>query len=81
MLRATVVMKTDISGSTPRFRSLLAADLQSLLDEHQALLARCAAGQGGNIVKAAEAGEHGEPGQFRDYAIPRPGYRAMAAAA
>jgi class 3 adenylate cyclase len=56
MLRATVVMKTDISGSTPRFRSLLAADLQSLIDEHHALLARCAAGQGGSIVKGAGDG-------------------------
>ena len=56
MLQATVVMKTDISGSTPRFRTLLAADLQSLLDEHQALLARCAAGQGGSIVKGAGDG-------------------------
>lgn len=34
-----------------------------------------------NIVKAAEAGEQGEPGQFRDYVIPRPGYRATAAVA
>jgi class 3 adenylate cyclase len=49
-------MKTDISGSTPRFRSLLAADVQSLLDEHQALLERCATGQGGSIVKAAGDG-------------------------
>jgi hypothetical protein len=30
-LRTTVVMKTDISGSTSRFRELLAADLQTLL--------------------------------------------------
>ncbi len=56
MLQATVVMKTDISGSTPRFRSLLAADVQSLLEQHHALLARCAAGQGGVVVKAAGDG-------------------------
>jgi class 3 adenylate cyclase len=56
MLQTTVVMKTDISGSTPRFRSLLAVDLQSLIEEHHALLARCAAGQGGIIVKAAGDG-------------------------
>jgi hypothetical protein len=35
-LRTTVVMKTDISGSTARFRQLLAADLQALLSEHLA---------------------------------------------
>jgi class 3 adenylate cyclase len=56
MLKTTVVMKTDISGSTPRFRSLLAADLQALLEQHHALLAGCAAGQGGSIVKAAGDG-------------------------
>jgi hypothetical protein len=28
-----------------------------------------------NIVKAAEAGEDGDPGRYRDYIIPRPGYR------
>ncbi|WP_300617501.1 hypothetical protein [Dokdonella sp.] len=27
-----------------------------------------------NIVKAAEAGREGDPGTYRDYAIPRPGY-------
>ena len=27
-----------------------------------------------NIVKAAEAGEKGDPGRFRDFSIPRPGY-------
>jgi hypothetical protein len=30
-LRTTVIMKTDISGSTSRFRELLTADLQALL--------------------------------------------------
>ena len=29
-----------------------------------------------NIAKAAEAGLAGDPGQYRDYAIPRPGYGA-----
>ena len=28
-----------------------------------------------NIAKAAEAGETGDPGQYRDYLIPRPAYR------
>lgn len=27
-----------------------------------------------NIIKAAEAGHHGDPGQFRDFQVPRPGY-------
>lgn len=35
-LRTTVIMKTDISGSTSRFQGLLAADLQTLLIEHRA---------------------------------------------
>ena len=39
-LRTTVVMKTDISGSTARFHQLLAADLQALLSEHRDFLAR-----------------------------------------
>ena len=38
-LRTTVLMKTDISGSTSRFRELLAADLQALLGEHRDFLA------------------------------------------
>lgn len=29
-----------------------------------------------NIVKAAEAGESGNPGQYRDYIVPRPAYGA-----
>lgn len=32
-----------------------------------------------NIVKAAEAGEPGDPGQYRDYLIPRPKYQPAAA--
>ena len=34
-----------------------------------------------NIAKAAEAGLSGDPGQYRDHVIPRPGYGAAAAAA
>jgi class 3 adenylate cyclase len=50
-LRTTVVMKTDISGSTPLFRALLTSDLQALLSEHRSLLARYAAEHDGRIVK------------------------------
>lgn len=32
-----------------------------------------------NIAKAAEAGHEGDPGLYRDFLIPRPGYRAAAA--
>jgi hypothetical protein len=32
-----------------------------------------------NIVKAAEQGLSGDPGQYRDLVIPRPGYRPMPA--
>src|SRR4029079_6133008 len=55
-LRTTVVMKTDISGSTSRFRQLLAADLQALLSEHRDFLARHAAEHGGRIIKGAGDG-------------------------
>ena len=50
-LRTTVIMKTDISGSTVRFRSLAEDDLHALLAEHRALLGRHAADHGGRIVK------------------------------
>jgi class 3 adenylate cyclase len=55
-LRTTVVMKTDISGSTSRFRELLAADLQALLGEHRTFLAHQAAEHEGRILKAAGDG-------------------------
>jgi len=44
-------MKTDLSGSTVRFRSLPGADLTALLSEHRALVDRIAAAHGGRIVK------------------------------
>src|ERR1700730_10737278 len=55
-LRTTVVMKTEISGSTSRLRELLAADLQALLGEHRDFLARHAAKHDGRIIKAAGDG-------------------------
>lgn len=55
-LRTTVVMKTDISGSTSRFRELLAADVQALLSEHRDFLGRHAAEHGGSIIKGAGDG-------------------------
>ena len=55
-LRTTVLMKTDIAGSTPRFRRLLTADLQALLIEHRNIVARHAADHGGQIVKLAGDG-------------------------
>ena len=55
-LRTAVIMKTDICGSTPRFRDLLTADLQALLSEHRNFLARCAAEQDGLIIKATGDG-------------------------
>jgi class 3 adenylate cyclase len=50
-LRTTVLMKTDITGSTPRFRTLLVDDLQALLLEHRTLLARLAVAHGGRIFR------------------------------
>jgi len=55
-LRTTVLMKTDIAGSTPAFRVLLAADQQALLLEHRAFVARHAADHGGQIVQSAGDG-------------------------
>ena len=51
MLRATVILKTDISGSTARFRALADPDLHALFVDHRAFLARVAAAHGGHIVK------------------------------
>src|SRR5919199_5304898 len=50
-LRTTVIMKTDISGSTVRFRALSEADLQTVLSEHRDFLTRHAARYDGRIVK------------------------------
>jgi class 3 adenylate cyclase len=55
-LRTTVIMKTDVSGSTVRFHDLLAADLQALLAEHRTFLAHHAGEHGGCITKAAGDG-------------------------
>jgi class 3 adenylate cyclase len=55
-LRTTVLMKTDIAGSTPRFRRLLTADLQALLVEHRNIVECHAADHGGEIVKLAGDG-------------------------
>src|SRR6516225_2823511 len=55
-LRTTVIFKTDISGSTSRFRELLAADLQALLGEHREFLAHRAAKHDGRIIKSAGDG-------------------------
>jgi class 3 adenylate cyclase len=50
-LRTTVIMKTDIGGSTVRFRALPEVDLDALLTEHRHFVARLAAAHDGRIVK------------------------------
>jgi class 3 adenylate cyclase len=50
-LRTTVIMKTDIRGSTVRFRALPKADLDALLTEHRHFVARVAAAHDGRLVK------------------------------
>jgi class 3 adenylate cyclase len=50
-LRLTAIMKTDISGSTPRFRSLTGTDLAASLAEHRELISRLSTAQDGRIVK------------------------------
>ena len=49
--RTTAIMKTDIKSSTVRFRALPEADLDALLTEHRAFVARLAAAHDGRIVK------------------------------
>jgi class 3 adenylate cyclase len=51
-LRVTAILKTDISGSTPRFRNLLQADLTALLAEHREFVSHLAEEKEGRIVKA-----------------------------
>lgn len=51
-LRVTAILKTDISGSTPRFRELSQTDLTGLLTEHREFVFRLAEGKEGRIVKA-----------------------------
>lgn len=51
MLLATAIMKTDLSGSTVRFRALPEADLTAVLAEHRGLVTRVAAARGGRLVK------------------------------
>jgi class 3 adenylate cyclase len=50
-LRTTAIMKTDISGSTARFRALGEADLHAVFVEHREFLGRHAAAHQGRIVK------------------------------
>ncbi|HEU4367423.1 MAG TPA: adenylate/guanylate cyclase domain-containing protein [Methylomirabilota bacterium] len=50
-LRATAIMKTDISGSTARFRTLPEPDLTALLAVHRDLVTRLAAAHDGGVVK------------------------------
>lgn len=54
--RVMAIMKTDIVGSTPRFRSLSEADLSGLLAEHREFVSRLAAAQEGRVFKAGGDG-------------------------
>jgi class 3 adenylate cyclase len=51
-LRLTPILKTDISGSTPKFRSLAQADLAMLLAEHREFVCRLVETKEGRIAKA-----------------------------
>ena len=51
VLRTTVILKTDISGSTVKFRGLAEADLHPLLIDHREFLSRHALAHDGRIVK------------------------------
>lgn len=50
-LQTTVIMKTDIQGSTARFRELPDVDLDTLLSEHRQFVSRLAAEREGRVVK------------------------------
>ncbi len=50
-LRTTAILKTDIRGSTERFRALSEPDLTALLAEHAQFVARLAGAHEGRIVK------------------------------
>jgi class 3 adenylate cyclase len=50
-LQTTAILKTDISGSTARYRALAGADLHALFVAHQEFLRRHAAAHDGRIVK------------------------------
>lgn len=50
-LRATVIMKTDMSGSTVRLRHLPESELRAMFADHQSLVARAASSHDGEIVK------------------------------
>ena len=54
--RVTAIVKTDIVGSIPRFRSLAKTDLSGLLAEHREFVSRLAAAQEGRIFKAGGDG-------------------------
>jgi class 3 adenylate cyclase len=55
-LRTIVLMKTDMAGSTPAFRTLLAADRQTLLQEQRSFVTRHAGEFAGRILEAAGDG-------------------------
>ena len=50
-LQTTVIMKTDIQGSTARFRALPDVDQDALLTEHRQFVSRLAAAREGRVVK------------------------------
>jgi class 3 adenylate cyclase len=50
-LRVTALTKTDISGSTARFRTLPEGDLTALLAQHRDMITRAASAHEGRIVK------------------------------
>jgi len=50
-LQTTVIMKTDIQGSTVKFRALSDVDQGALLTEHRQFVSRLAAAREGRLVK------------------------------
>ena len=51
VVRSTVIMKTDMRGSTARAGTLSMSDLSSLLEEHNQLILDIAAKHEGSMVK------------------------------
>jgi len=50
-------MKTDIVASTSKFRTLLAVDRHSLLDDHRAFLSKHSSRENGRIIRSEGDGD------------------------
>src|SRR6266446_5083849 len=71
----TAVMKTDISGSTARYRALTVPDLSASLGEHLDLITRLAMAQNGRVIKAEVGTALVDAFAMKGFTEPIPVYR------